>query len=543
MKWFENLKIARKLLLAFSFVLFITIVVGVFGLQQIQKVNLAAGEMTANWLPSIQLLRDLQLTLTRLRANEAQLALYDRGTAQRAVVERLISGNLGRLSQSRLEYARLVSEAMEKAHYPEFNDRMDKFVADHERFTAALSSGQREQATTLFMGAANDNYQLLLVTLDKLLQANQEASDASSRRSAGTYQSALQWMSALLSIGILAGLMLAILVARGISRPIAAAVEFAHRIAAGDLSTILHSNSRDETGELTNALADMGRRLGELVSQVRAGTEAIAAAARQISIGNQELSDRTEEQASSLEETASAMEQLAVAVKHNAEGARHGTELAQAASQISHNGGEVVSMVVRTMGQIHASSSKVVEITTVIDSIAFQTNILALNAAVEAARAGEQGKGFAVVAAEVRSLAQRSATAAREIKQLIDHSVEQVSIGSSLAERAGHTMSEVVTSSNHVTRVMAEIASASAEQTSGIEQIHRAVAQMDAVTQQNAAMVEEAAVASQSLYAQSDKLSALVRVFRLPDAKSRSTGKYDAAMAQGGLVAATPTAS
>ncbi len=307
-------------------------------------------------------------------------------------------------------------------------------------------------------------------------------------------------------------------ITRGIVVPLNQAVQVARRVAAGDLTASAVVDMHDEIGELQVALRDMNGNLTRIVGEVRAGTESISSASGQIAAGNLDLSNRTEAQAGSLEETASAMEQLTSTVQQNAENASQANQLAVAASEVAVRGGEVVSEVVQTMGAIHESARKIADIIGVIDGIAFQTNILALNAAVEAARAGEQGRGFAVVAAEVRSLAQRSANAAKEIKQLIDDSVDKVETGNRQAGQAGATMSEVVSSIQRVTRIMADITSASQEQSSGIEQVNRAIGQMDETTQQNAALVEQAAAAAKSLQDQASRLEGLVHKFRLSGA-------------------------
>ncbi|CUI54597.1 Serine chemoreceptor protein [Achromobacter xylosoxidans] len=301
-------------------------------------------------------------------------------------------------------------------------------------------------------------------------------------------------------------------------------------MARGDLGQPIHAVTRDETGRLLRALHDMQDKLAGAVRTIRAGSETISSAAGQIAAGNTDLSSRTEEQAASLEETAASMEELASTVKQNADNARQANQLAASASEVAQRGGAVVSAVVSTMGDISASSRKISEIVSVIDGIAFQTNILALNAAVEAARAGEQGKGFAVVAGEVRSLAQRSAQAAREVKTLIEASVSKVAEGAGQAENAGTTMQEVVASVKRVTDIMGEIAAASQEQASGIEQVNRAVSQMDEVTQQNAALVEEAAAAAGSMQDQAHALVRAVGVFRL----SEDAARREAMVAQPG---------
>ncbi|MBC7860215.1 MAG: HAMP domain-containing protein, partial [Burkholderiaceae bacterium] len=293
------------------------------------------------------------------------------------------------------------------------------------------------------------------------------------------------------------------------------AIRMAEAVAAGDLSQTLHVDSQDEMGQLTAALKAMNTSLVKIVGDVRGGTDTIATAAGQIAAGNLDLSSRTEMQASSLEETASSMEELTSTVKQNADNARQANVLAESASQVASKGGAVVLQVVDTMGSISESSRKIVDIIGVIDGIAFQTNILALNAAVEAARAGEQGRGFAVVATEVRNLAQRSAAAAHEIKALIGDSVEKVETGSKLVNQAGSTMEEIVASIRRVTDIMGEITSASVEQEAGIGQINQAIAEMDSVTQQNAALVEQAAAAAGSLHDQAETLTQLVSVFKL----------------------------
>ena len=323
---------------------------------------------------------------------------------------------------------------------------------------------------------------------------------------------------------VLAAIVFAVLLAAGatvylvraITRPLDAAVVIARRVAGGDLSVQVDVTSQNEFGQLLGALRDMTGSLTGIVHEVRTESEVIATASNQIAAGNQDLSLRTEQQASSIEETAASVEELTGTVRQNADNARQASELAAAASQVALRGGAVVANVVVTMADIKDSARKIVDIIAVIDSIAFQTNILALNAAVEAARAGEQGRGFAVVATEVRNLAHRSAGAAREIKQLITDSVGKVDNGSRLVSQAGATMDDIVESVARVTSIMGEISIASSEQSSGIEQIHHAISQMDQATQQNAALVEEAASAAYSLRDSASSLAARVSIFKLP---------------------------
>jgi methyl-accepting chemotaxis protein len=309
--------------------------------------------------------------------------------------------------------------------------------------------------------------------------------------------------------------LLAYALTRSITRPLKRAVQIADRVAEGDLTSDIEVNSTDELGQLAAALKRMNANLRNIVTDVRSGTEVISHASGEIAAGNADLSHRTEEQASSLEETASSMEELTSTVKHNADNARQASRLAATASEVAVKGGHVVADVVQRMSAINDSSKKIADIIGVIDGIAFQTNILALNAAVEAARAGEQGRGFAVVATEVRTLAQRSAGAAKEIKQLISDSVRKVEDGTRLVGEAGKTMDEVVASVHRVTEIVAEISAATGEQSSGIEQVNQAVMQMDNVTQQNAALVEEAAAAAESMQQQAQALAHAVASFKL----------------------------
>ncbi|HEY0846216.1 MAG TPA: methyl-accepting chemotaxis protein [Noviherbaspirillum sp.] len=303
-------------------------------------------------------------------------------------------------------------------------------------------------------------------------------------------------------------------VSRSITRPLGHAIKVAQSVAAGDLSTHIDVRNRNETGQLMQALRDMNASLSRTVEQVRIGADTIAAASGQVAAGNLDLSARTDMQARSLAETASTMRRLTDTVSQNSEHARQADQLAISASEVAIKGGEVVTQVIQTMGSINESSKKIVDIIGVIDGIAFQTNILALNAAVEAARAGEQGKGFAVVATEVRSLAQRSSAAAKEIKTLIGDSVEKVDVGSKLVDQAGATMDDIVASVKRVNDIMGEITAASREQSEGIEQVNQAISRMDEVTQQNTLLVEQAAAAAESMQEEARSMTELISVFK-----------------------------
>jgi methyl-accepting chemotaxis protein len=350
--------------------------------------------------------------------------------------------------------------------------------------------------------------------------------DAFQKNAGDVRDSALRLTALIGVIAVLAGLAIALAIARSLTRPINHALAIAQAVSSGDLSVEIEAEGRNETARLLLALKDMQGSLVKAVSNVRQGSESVATASAQIAQGNLDLSQRTEEQASALEQTAASMEQLGSTVKQNADNARQANQLAQGASTVAIKGGEMVGQVVDTMQDINASSRKVADIISVIDAIAFQTNILALNAAVEAARAGEQGRGFAVVASEVRNLAGRSADAAREIKSLIVASVERVEQGMAQVDRAGATMTEVVSSIKRVTDIMGEISAASNEQSAGVSQVGEAVNQMDKVTQQNAALVEESAAAAASLEQQARQLVEAVAVFRLGGEPETAERRY-----------------
>ena len=405
------------------------------------------------------------------------------------------------------------------------------------------SFGPTESAGVDTLIAATANYRATLAALDPLI-ASGASIESRDRNVAGADKPIGKALDALISVGVarthekgaaitaaalfaqrtiivvtIAALALAIssafFIARGITVPIVAAVSAAEAVARGDLTQAIATDRADETGRLLRALSDMTGSLLRVVGQVRRGADGLATATSQIAAGNQDLSSRTEEQASSLEETASSMEELAAVIRQNADNAQQGTAMAGKAADVALKGSAVVGKVVHTMGEISERSSKIAEITGIIEGIAFQTNILALNAAVEAARAGDQGRGFAVVASEVRNLAQRSAAAAKEIKELIATSVAKVEDGAHFASEAGATMDDVTRAIAAVRDVMNEIAAASAEQSRGIEQVNLAVAQMDQATQQNAALVEQASAASASLHEQGRQLSEVVAFFRL----------------------------
>jgi methyl-accepting chemotaxis protein len=371
-----------------------------------------------------------------------------------------------------------------------------------------------------------------LASLDALRAHMAELLRESQQRAAALAQESTWILGAGAAVAVALGLLLAALVSRSIVQPLERGRTLAQAIAEGDLTRYDTSHDNDEPGQLLRALAAMQQRLASMVGEVRRGAEGVATASAEIAHGNSDLSARTEQQASALEETSASMEQLNSTVRQNADNALSANRLAIEARNVATQGGAVVAEVVGTMKGINDSSRKIADIIGVIDGIAFQTNILALNAAVEAARAGEQGRGFAVVASEVRSLAGRSAAAAKEIKGLIATSVERVDAGSALVDRAGNTMREVVQSISRVTDIVGEISSASHEQSQGVAQVGEAITQMDQATQQNAALVEQSAAAADSLRTQATQLLEAVSVFQLSGAASSAAQEAQHALAR-----------
>ena len=392
-----------------------------------------------------------------------------------------------------------------------------------EKISTTFKESNAEEATKLLIA----NQPTINAAVDKIIkhrEYNRMLGVNGNEIALKTLKNA-NWMS--IALGLFALVItsaIALSLTRKIKTSLDQAIGVAEKIADGDLTTQIHVSGNDEIAQLMTSLSVMSKNLENICTELRHSTDAISTASTEIASGNLDLSSRTEQQAGALEETASSMEEMTSTVKQNSDNANHASKLAHTASTVATEGGKIVYEVVDTMGEINDSAKKIVDIISVIDGIAFQTNILALNAAVEAARAGEQGRGFAVVATEVRNLAHRSASAAKEIKTLIDTSVEKVDAGSKLVHQAGVAMSNIVSSIKKVNDVVNEISSANHEQSEGIEQINQAVIQMDETTQQNAALVEQTAAAASSLQDQAHKLKEVVSVFKLNDAGMSSAG-------------------
>jgi methyl-accepting chemotaxis protein len=416
----------------------------------------------------------------------------------------------------------------EKKLMAAISDLRAPYIAARDAITKAKREGKAEEAERVLEKDLLPASRAYIDRLQAFLDYQNKSIDATGARLRAEAAGARNGLALLGVLAVLIGAGMAWMLSRSITRPLTQALEQARAVAAGDLTQRVQAHGNDETAQLLRALGEMQDRLSHLVSQVRGGVDSVSTASQEIARGNADLSQRTEQTATSLQQTASAIEQLTGTVRQTADSARTANQLASSASSVAQRGGEVVSQVVSTMEEINASSKRIADIIGTIDGIAFQTNILALNAAVEAARAGEQGRGFAVVAGEVRSLAQRSAEAAREIKSLIGSSVDKVDSGTRLVADAGSTMTEIVASVQRVSDIIGEISAAAAEQSGGIGQVNQAVTQLDQATQQNAALVEESAAAAESLQAQAHQLAGVVASFRIA--------------ATGSGTAATPTA-
>jgi methyl-accepting chemotaxis protein len=517
----KNLKIGIRLTIGFGIVLALLVAGATFGLRQVAKLNDRVEFITSVDEGKLLALSKVQFAIG-LRAIAARnLVLVTDPVQQKGDIE-LVTKAQKDIDSGMQELTALMKNpadatAKERDMLEQLRALEAKYLPIATKIGALATTQQTEAAKASLVADCMPLLKQVIAHINEFNVVMRTSATESVTAAQEAYEVSKWTMLALSAISLLLGSMIAWWLTRSISRPLQEAVKIAQNVSAGDLTSTITVDSKDELGQLKLALKEMNDNLLRIVGDVRHGTDTIATASSEIATGNLDLSSRTEQQAGSLQETASAMEELTATVKQNAENAQQANKLATTASDIAVKGGAVVARVVETMASINESSKKVVDIIGVIDGIAFQTNILALNAAVEAARAGEQGRGFAVVASEVRSLAQRSASAAKEIKQLIGTSVAKVDAGAALVDEAGATMGEILDSIQRVTGIMGDISSASDEQTRGIEQINHAIAQMDQVTQQNAALVEEAAAAAASMQSQTSSLAELVSVFKLDD--------------------------
>ena len=531
MGFISNFKIGKRLGIGFALILAMTVLIAVAGIWRLNEVADATRAMMAVPLTKERAITDwyslnfasIRRTAAIVKSTDPALGPYFKDDA---------AASVKRAAELLKQIEPLIEGEAEKALFAKILEQRKLYSASRDGAVKAKAAGNEEEAAHQLDEKFTPAAKLYQELLHELVVMQHASIDATAKAIDATATRSTTIITALTAGAVLLGAILSWLLTAGITGPIRAAVELAETVAGGDLTRTIDTDSKDETGALLRALRHMNDNLVKIVTEVRNGTDTIATGSTEILAGNLDLSARTEQQAGALEETAASMEELTTTVRNNADNARQANTLSMTASDVAVQGGAVVSQVIDTMGAINAASSKIVDIIAVIDGIAFQTNILALNAAVEAARAGEQGRGFAVVASEVRTLAQRSAAAAKEIKELIGASVEQVEAGTRLVDRAGATMEEVVTSIRRVTDIMAEITHASQEQTDGIEQVNHAIGQMDQVTQQNAALVEEAAAAAGSMQDQAAQLAQVVRMFKL-NAPARATRAASATPSRG----------
>ncbi|QHI96729.1 HAMP domain-containing protein [Xylophilus rhododendri] len=509
----KNFRLGTKLSLAFGFITLLTVLLSGIAWAQLRSLHDASEAIATNWLPSVQAIGDMRVAANRARRTESEVFL----PATAEVGERFraeLASRMEAFAQSEKVYVPMITPGEEARLYAAFKDKQDRYVQTQKKLLA-MPATDRDAMAAAFLGESEKSFDDMTATLGELAVLNRKGADAAEQDGLAAFSSA-QITLAIFSLAIvLIAAALSVVITRLITHPMKRAVAVAQAVSQGDLTLTVDTSGKDETAQLMVALMEMRHSLQLVVATVRSNSESVASASLQIAQGNSDLSGRTEQQASALEETAASMEELSSTVRNNADSAQKASELATGTSREARHSGESVEALVKTMKTIDDASRHIAEIIGVIDGIAFQTNILALNAAVEAARAGEQGRGFAVVATEVRSLAKRSADAAKQIKDLIQTSEGRVKEGSDQAAKVGTAMSNVVTAIERVATLVEEISTATREQSAGIAQVGEAISQMDQTTQQNAALVEESAAAAASLKQQAEQLVGSVAVFKL----------------------------
>jgi methyl-accepting chemotaxis protein len=531
-----KMKVGTRLSLGFGLVMTMMVALGATGLLALDKIGTLDNKIIDEDLVKAKAASAIDV---RSQENGKKMTLLfvvtDKEEAGRIYKE--IDANRKAISESIAMLDEMVATPEGRALLAKIKVERERYVTSFDQVRRLLEEGKRDEALKMFTTATMSLLEVLQDHIDELSKFQEKRVDINSAGIRQSIKSASLMMSILGLFALFIGVAASILITRGLLKQLGGEPDYAAavagEIAGGNLAVAIDTRQNDSSS-LLFAIKSMRDSLANIVGEVRVCGDSIAVASGQIASGNSDLSSRTEQQAGALEETASSLEELTVTVKQNADNAHQANQLALSASDVAVKGGAVVSQVVDTMNSINDASRKIVDIISVIDGIAFQTNILALNAAVEAARAGEQGRGFAVVASEVRSLAQRSAGAAKEIKTLINDSVETVETGAKLVKDAGSTMEELVSSVRRVTDIMSEITSANREQAAGIEQINQAVSQMDQVTQQNAALVEEAAAAAHAMQERAGDLTQAVSLFTLDSAQGKAA--CDAAHANAQII-------